>query len=116
MVGPFGWRGRNGLACGGDLDEIIKGVEQQAEFALRDRFGVVMPVYFVHMRQQGQLGDKQQQADADNARRRQKSIDRLLHFPRRALPVPKFVRHYPPDAQTWSSAATAIASLGGADR
>lgn len=40
----------------------------------------------------------------------------IFPFFRRALPVPKFARHYPPDAQTWSSAATAIASLGGANR
>ncbi len=88
MVEPSGGRGRNGSARGTGLDEIVKGAEQQAEFALLDRFGLVAHVDFVHMREQGHLGNKQQQANADNARRRQKSIDRLpllphrLHLPR----------------------------------
>ena len=109
MVEPFGWGGRNRFARGNGFGEIVKGVEQQAEFALLGRLGFVVPVYFVHMSEQGHLGDKQQQADADNARRRQQSTDHLplllysLHFPRRSLPTPKPTHHYPPDAQTWSS-------------
>ncbi len=71
MVELLRRRSRNGFACGTGLDEIVTSVEQQAEFALLNRFRFVN---IVDVRQQGDLCDKQQQAYADNAHRRQKSI------------------------------------------
>ena len=73
MVEPLRRCFRNGIACGSGLDEIVTSVEQQAEFAFLNRFRFVN---FVNVRQQGDLGDKHQQADADNAHRGQKSIYR----------------------------------------
>ena len=59
-------RSRNGFSCGPGLDEIVTSVEQQAKFALLNRFRFVN---FVNVPQQGDLGDNQQLADADYARR-----------------------------------------------
>ena len=71
MVEPLRRSVRNGIARGSGLDEIVTSVEQQAEFAFLNR---IRFVDIVNVRQQGDLCDKQQQADADNAHRGQKSI------------------------------------------